>query len=301
MNVTLRHLRAAVSVARCGSFKSAADTMHVSQPALSQTISELESELEVTLFDRNSRSVKQTELGKNFVLGAQSVLVAFERLIQETGDVVQSRRGRVVVSCVSSIAGRVLPMAIRQCAQLYPEIDVVVQDAVAVEVLSSVQGGDADFGLTIEPIDLGSGMLFTPLHKDRFFLVCQSTHPLAKKRQVSWRALTGEALIALSTSSGTHGIINAELSRQKVDLAQLTLVSHLSTIHGMLEVGFGIAVLPKIALPVSHHPTLVSIPLVHPVMSRTIGVYRRRDRSLSPAATAFLDIARDVLQDMRNG
>ena len=88
MNVTLRHLRAAVGIARCGSFRSAADSLHVSQPALSQTISELESELGVTLFDRTSRSVRQTELGRNFVLGAQSVLVAFERLIgwNFTGD-----------------------------------------------------------------------------------------------------------------------------------------------------------------------------------------------------------------------
>lgn len=235
------------------------------------------------------------------MLGAQSVLVAFERLIQETGDVVQSRRGRVVVSCVSSIAGRVLPLAIRECAKRYPEIDVVVQDDVAVQVLSSVQEGDADFGLTIEPFALSSGMQFTPLHKDRFFLVCQSKHPLAKKRQVSWHALKGEGLIALSTSSGTHGLINAELARQQVHVAQLTQVSHLSTVHGMLEVGFGIAVLPKIALPVAEHPTLVSIPLVHPVLSRTIGVYRRRDRSLSPAAAAFLDVAREVLQDMEIG
>ena len=301
MNVTLRHLRAAVGIARCGSFRSAADSLHVSQPALSQTISELESELGVTLFDRTSRSVRQTELGRNFVLGAQSVLVAFDRLIQETGDVVQSRRGRVVVSCVSSIAGRVLPLAIMRCAQRYPEIDVVVQDDVAIQVLSSVQAGDADFGLTIEPAALSNGMQFEPLHEDRFFLVCQITHLLAKKRQVSWRALKGESLIALSTTSGTHGIISAELERQQVHVTQQTLVSHLSTVHGMLDSGFGVAVLPKIALPVPEHPTLVSIPLVQPVLSRTIGVYRRRDRSLSPAAAAFLDFTRDVLQELGLG
>ena len=300
MNVTLRHLRAAVGIARCGSFRSAAEALHVSQPALSQTISELESELGVTLFDRTSRSVRQTELGRNFVLGAQSVLVAFERLIQETGDLVQSRRGRVVVSCVSSIAGRVLPLAMMRCAQRYPEVDVVVQDDVAIQVISSVQQGDADFGLTIEPAALTNGMQFEPLYEDRFFLVCQSTHPLAKRHQVWWRALKGERLIALSTSSGTHGIINAELARQEVHVAQPTLVSHLSTVHGMLESGFGVAILPKIALPVPDHPTLVSIPLVHPVLSRTIGVYRRSDRSLSPAAAAFRDVTRDGLQEMRN-
>ena len=299
MNVTLRHLRAAVYIAKCGSFRSAADALHISQPALSQTISELESELGVTLFDRNSRSVKQTEVGKNFVLDAQNVLLGFERLIQETGDIVKSRRGRVVVSCVSSIAGRVLPLAIIRCAQRYPEIDVIVQDDVAIQVLSIVQEGNADFGLTIEPASLRNGMQFEPLHQDRFFLVCQNTHPLAKRQHVSWKALKGERLISLSTSSGTHGIISAEIGRQQVRVSQPTLVSHLSTVLGMLESGFGVAVLPKIALPIANHPTLISIPLIQPMLSRTIGVYRRHDRSMSPAASAFLDVIQEVLQDTR--
>ena len=87
--------------------------------------------------------------------------------------------------------------------------------------------------------------------------------------------------------------------RQGVVPARSTPVSHLSTVHGMLEAGFGISALPAIALPVRDHPTLASLPLVAPVVSRTIGVYRRRDRSLSPAAVTMLDTVREVLRQPR--
>ena len=299
MAVSLRHLRAAVSVARHGSFRRAAESAHLSQPALSLTVAELEQALGVTLFDRTSRSVNATDLGAAFVEGAARVLGDFDRLVKEVGDVARSRRGHVVVSCVSSLAGRVMPLAMRQCARAHPQVDVTVHDDVAVQVLAAVRTRAADFGLTMGPTDVGDDILFEPLHDDPFHVVVQRRHRLAARRQVSWRDLDGEMLITLSTSSGIHRLVDEELVRQRVAPARNTPVSHLSTVHGMLEANFGIALLPAIALPIARHPTLVARPLVRPEMTRTIGVYRRRDRSLSPAAEAVLDAVRQSLAALR--
>jgi DNA-binding transcriptional LysR family regulator len=297
MNVSLRHLRAAVGVARLGSFRRAAESVHLSQPALSLTIAELEQALGVTLFDRTSRSVHVTELGEAFVHGAVQVLGDFERLVQEVGDVARSRRGRVVVSCTSSLAGRVVPLALRRCARTHPEVEVIVRDDVAVQVLAAVRSREADFGLTMGPTEAGADVVFEALHQDRFHVVVQRTHRLARRRRVGWRDLDGETLVTLSTSSGIHRLVEDELVRQRVKPGRSTPVSHLSTVHGMLEAGYGIALLPAIALPVARHPTLVARPLVGPDIARTIGVYRRRDRSLSPAAATFLDAVREALRE----
>lgn len=299
MNVTLRHLRAAVGVGTYGSFRQAAEAVHLSQPALSLAISELEEQLGVKLFDRTSRSVTATELGSGFVQEAARLLGDLDRMVKEVGDVAKSRRGRVVVSCVSSIAGRVMPLALERCATSHPQIDVSIRDDVAIQVLAAVQARNADFGLTIAPQELSEGMSFEPLHEDRFHLVCPKNHPLARKREVAWQHLNGVSLIALSTSSGTHQMLRDEMVRQRVQPAQSTPVSHLSTVHGMLEAGFGVAVLPEIALPVPGHPTLVARPLVEPELSRSIGVYSRRDRSFSPAASAFLEVVRAVLRELK--
>ncbi len=65
----------------------------------------------------------------------------------------------------------------------------------------------------------------------------------------------------------------------------------------MLEAGFGIGILPAIALPVAGHPTLIAVRLVKPDLARTIGVFHLRDRSFSPAASALLEVVRSVLQN----
>lgn len=298
MNVTLRHLKAAVGVAQYRSFRRAAEAVHLSQPALSLAISELEEELGVMLFDRTSRSVATTEVGEAFVNGAIRLLGDFDELIGEIGDIAQSRRGKIVVSCVSSIAGRIMPLALRASSQQYPQVHVTIRDDVALQVLSAVRSREADFGLTIVPAQVGEDMLFEPMYEDRFHLVCPNDHRLARRRDVAWKELSGENLISLSTNSGTHQMVQEMLDDQHVEAAQSTPVSHLSTVHGMLETGFGVAILPEIALPVAGHPTLVSRPLTAPKFSRTIGAYRRRDRSLSPAASAFLGVVRDVFKSL---
>lgn len=298
MNITLRHLRAAVGVARHGSFRRAAESVHLSQPALSLAISELEKELGVVLFDRSSRSVAATDIGASFVEGATRVLRDFDQLIGEVGDIAQSRRGKVVVSCVSSIAGRIMPLALQACAERYPHVDVTVRDEVALQVLQAVRSREADFALTVSPAVVPGDMVFEAMHEDRFHLVCPLAHRLAAMAEVPWRALDGERLVTLSTNSGTHQIVYDALSHAGATPAHSTPVSHLSTVHGMLESGFGVAVLPVIALPVPGHPTLVSRPLVEPAMFRTIGAYSRRDRSLSPAAGALMEVVREVFASL---
>ncbi|MBU3651546.1 MAG: LysR family transcriptional regulator [Limnohabitans sp.] len=299
MHVTFRHIRAAVSVSEHGSFRAAAEAIHLSQPALSLAVSELEQLLGVTLFDRTSRSVTMTEVGQGFLQGASRLMEDFERLVHETGDIAQSKRGRVVVTCVSSIAGRVMPLALQRCTELFPKVEVTVRDDVASQVIAAVRSREADFAVTVQPLEVGDGMLFEPLSEDRFHLVCHRDHGLARRRTVAWHDLHGQSLISLSTSSGTHHMVHDELVRQRIEPARTTAVSHLSTVHGMLEAGFGVAVLPQLGLPVQGHPTLVVRPLVRPTMSRVVGVYRRLDRSLSPAASALLDVIRWVLDDAR--
>src|SRR5690606_1184956 len=121
-----------------------------------------------------------------------------------------------------------------------------------------------------EPDRLDNDVLFEPRLDDPFFVVCHKSHRLAQSSSVTWKDLADERLVALSTTSGMHRIVQHELLRQRVDISHATPVSHLSTVHGMLEAGFGVSILPSIALPVSDHPLLVSVPLTKPQLSRTI-------------------------------
>lgn len=301
MNVThftIRQMRAAVSVANHRSFRRAAEELHMSQPALSLAIAELERQLGVTLFDRTSRSVLATEVGSAFVHEAARLLHDFDQLAQDTANVAHSPRGRVAVSCVASVAGSVLPAVLRRCLALHPQIQVTVRDAVASQVIDTVRQREADFGVTMAPGELGDGMSFEPLHQDPLHVVIHRHHRFARKRNLTWNDLNGESLIALSTSAGAFQMVQDELMRKQVKLIRSIQVAHVNTLHAMVEAELGVSIMPALGVPIADHPRLTSRPLIKPALMRTIGVYRRCDRSLSPAATVLLDIVRAVLREL---
>ncbi len=295
LNITLRHLRAALAVAQHQSFRRAAEELHLSQPALSLTISELERNLGMVLFDRNSRMVRTTELGQTFLAQAGRLMGDLTRLVDWAGDVARSRRGRVVVATLASIAARAMPQVIRQCAARFPEIEVVIQDDLASRVNRSVRQGEADMGVTVQVPDGADDTLFEPLCEDPIHVVFQRTHRFSRDTAVAWRALAGESFIGLSSTSSIHAATHEEITRQGIVFERTNTFSNLATVHGMLEAGIGISVLPVLALPYAGHTLLASRPLVEPARSRQIGMLRRKDRSLSPAAEGFVEVLRETM------
>lgn len=295
MHFTLRQLRAAIAVAKRGNFRRAADELKLSQPALSLSIAELERSLGVTLFHRTSRMVAPTEIGAAFLPGAERLVVELDRLVSDVAKNAEARAGRVVVTCLASVAGRVIPAVINECSRRYPAIDIDIRDDLAGRMAEVVRHGEADFAITLAPRSLAEDLVFEPLFSESFFVVCQKSHRFAKASKVRWRQLEGETFIAFSTASGTHAMIDAEIIRARVSLGRRVTVTQLATVLGMLEEGVGVSVLPQLALPVERHPRLIVRPLIDPMLERTIGLLQRRDRSLSPAAAAFREVLFDTV------
>lgn len=297
MNITLRYLRAALAVARHQSFRLAAEEMHLSQPALSLAIAELERNLGVTLFDRSSRMVRVTEIGEAFLASAGRLVGDLDGLIKDVGSAARSRRGRVIVACLTSIAGRVMPALIRECESRYPDMQVEVRDELATRLLDLVRFGEADLGLTAQTQELHEDLGFNPLLRDEFHVVFPNGHRFESARRIAWTELAGETFIAFATTAGSHAMIDEQLASHRVTFRRSISVSHLATVTGMLEAGFGISILPRLALPVARHPTLRHRPLIKPGLHRTIGLVRRRDRSLSPAAAGFCEVLSELMAD----
>ena len=295
MNVTLRQLRAAVAVAEHLNFRRAAETVHLSPPAVSAAIAELEQALGIVLFDRSSREVRPSAAGASFLQGAARLLDDYDRLLRDATLINQARRGRVTVSCVSSLAGRVMPLALKACADRYPDLEIQVRDDVASQVMVSVRAGEADFGLGVAPDGEGREVAFTAQAEDPFFLVCARDHALAGRSRVTWKDLEDQRLVLPASGSGTWQIVTDQLVRAHVTLRSKTPVSHISTVYGMLEAGYGVSVLPATALPAAGHPILTTVAVHGPRLSRTLGIYQRRDRSLSPAAQTVLDLVLEAL------
>jgi DNA-binding transcriptional LysR family regulator len=178
---------------------------------------------------------------------------------------------------------------LQQYHEKYPRILLRVADAGAGDVLSSVVRGDADFGVNYvgahEPnID------FEPVLKEAFVVACRKDHALAKRRKVSWAELGKYDYMTVAKASGNRFLLDLALADTPGRPRSFCEVRHVMTVVSLVEAGLGIAAVPQLAMPPGDHPTLVSIPLVEPSVTRTVGLIRRRGIALSPAAQHLYDM-----------
>lgn len=289
MNFDLADLRAFVALAELESFRAAAEALHLSQPALSRRIGKLEDALGVRLFDRTTRSVNLTAVGRDFSRKARELLDELENTLLGIRDVAAKRTGEVTVACVPSAVYYFLPGVMKQYHERYPKIRVRVVDEDANAVLSTVIRGEADFGLnfigTQEP-----EIEFEPVLKEPFVAACRRDHPIARKRRITWAELNEHDYMTVAKSSGNRLLIDLALTDIPARPRWFYEVRHVSTLVALVEAGLGVAAVPRLAMPLTDHPTLVSVPLVDPAITRTVGLIRRRGRSLSPAAQQLYDL-----------
>ncbi len=294
INFDLQQLEAFVAVAERGSFRAAADHIHLSAPALSRRIDKLETILGARLFNRTTRDVELTALGSVFLERARSAMDDLESAMLGISDIAASRSGRVTVACVPSAAIYFLPSVVRSFSERYPLIRIRVIDEAAGQVLASVVSGESDFGISF----MGSqvpGVDFDPIHTDPFVLAMPRAHALAQRKSLSWAQLQDERLIAVARSSGNRQLLDDALAKAGVNPSYRFEVSHIATLLGMVEAGLGLAAVPRLTLPPGH-ASLVGVALVKPAVSRVLGLATRRGAALRAPARMFHDHLRSALK-----
>jgi DNA-binding transcriptional LysR family regulator len=288
----LPDLQAFTAVAALGSFRAAAQSLHLSQPALSRRIDKLEAALGVKLLERTTRRVSLSNTGREFARKAQSLLDELDATLLGIDDLAAQRSGIVTVACVPSATRYFLPQVLQRFHSQFPRIRVRIHDAHANEVLAAVSEGVADFGLNF----LGqheAGMRFKSLLSERFVLACRTDHPLAKQRNVTWAQLKDHAYLSVGTSSGNRLLIDRALASQPERPQPIFESRHVQTLLGLVEADLGVAAVPQLAMPKSSD-ILTSRTLSGPAVKRELGLITQRGRTLSPAATQLYGFIVDL-------
>jgi LysR family carnitine catabolism transcriptional activator len=292
MTAELRHIEAFLAVARCGSFTRAADELHVSQPALTVQIRQLEAALGVRLFDRNNRTVGLTQPGRELVAPFERVLLDIRSIVAGAHDFAAHRRGVVTVACLPSIAAELLPRAIADLATRHQGITVRVRDVVAARVLELVKSGEVDFGLgSAGRVD--HELTDRPLLSDRLAAFVHKGHALADKHHVTLREVAGYPLILTGPDSSIRELVERVLEREHVSVTVAQEATYMTTALGMAAAGLGIAILPHAAI--ASAPAVVRrVSIRSPALNRRIGIITKSGRSLQPAAQKLVEVLQSV-------
>ena len=288
VNFDLHDLIAFRSAAELANFRKAAEAVHISQPAFSRRIDKLEQALGVRLFERTTRRVTLTAVGREFARRVGAMLDDLDETLLTVRGVGTARMGEVNIACVPSTVYYFLSDVIHRYRERYPKLRVRIFDAGANEVLAAVARGEADFGLNFiggsEP-----GIDFGLLLEERFVAACRRDHPLAKLRKATWRDLAEHDFISVAKSSGNRLLLDQALAQVSGRPQPIYEAQHVTTLLGLVEAGLGVAAVPSLAMPGPEHPLLVSVPLSDPVVTRRIGLIRRQGRRLSPEAQQLYD------------
>jgi DNA-binding transcriptional LysR family regulator len=289
MKLDILGVQAFIAIAELEGFGRAAESLHITQTALSRRLQNLESLLGVRLVERTTRSVALTKIGQDFLPQARRLLGDLAMALGEIRESGKALRGDVTLASIASVGASYLPGVIRRYSALHPHNRVRVLDYLSPDVARAVARREAEFGINMQaPPD--PDLASIPILKDRYVAVCPAGHPLAKLKRLRWKELQPHALILSGHERGGRTLVDSALRAQRVGLRHYFEVQHSFTALGMVSQGVGIAVVPDLTLPKGAYPRLVAVPLVDPVVSRTLVLLSRNRANLSPAAQALYDL-----------
>ncbi|AXU94592.1 LysR family transcriptional regulator [Erwinia persicina] len=280
VNFDLNDLYAFRALVEYGNFRLAAESICLSQSALSRRIEKLESALGIRLFDRTTRRVTLTLYGQTFAARSDQLLFNVESLLGDITKVSQERVGLVTVATVPSAAYYFMPDVIRRFQARYPQVRVRIIDSSAGNVIEAVASGEADFGLCFAR-SLQPNIDFLPLVGDVYVAACRRDGPIASRKNLTWREFYQQDYVGLDKSSGNRNLLDQMLEHIIPERPSICETRHVTTMLGMVEAGVGIAAVPAMSMPSSEYSLLTSVPLTDPVVRRTVGLIRRSGRMQS--------------------
>jgi len=290
MKLPVDGVLAFVLLAELGNFSRAADRLALSQTALTRRIQRLEEFGGLRLLDRTTRMTGLTAVGHEFLPLARRLIGDLTKGIDRLRKTAGLALGHVTLATVQSVAFRQLPPILANYARSHPLNRVHLLERTGSLVTQAVRGFEADFAIHV----LGGvqpDLLEDVVTRDPFVLVCAREHALAASPRVAWAELGNTDLIALGGASGNRQIVKARLVAAGLPAQGRFVVESTPTALALCAANVGVAVLPAANGPATIGsvlaPGLLEIPLIDPVVFRSVGLVRRRGETPNPAAAAL--------------
>lgn len=280
----LRSMRQMVAIAEFGHMTRAAESLGVSQPALSAAVRKLEAELGTELFHRTGHGVEPTEAGKVFVEHAQITMRASDKTREAVRSLVGLETGSIRVGAGATATGYLLPGAIHAVRDEYPGLKFSIREAGSSAVAEGVVSGELDLGIVTLPVvhPRGDELMVIREIRDELLLIVPKGHALDGRKSFRWTDLEGESVIAFEAGSAVRGVIDSAAAAHGVGLAVVMELRSIEAIVQMVRAGIGVGFVSRYGLADG-----AGIHCKDGALTRTLGVVRRRDRFLSHAAGAF--------------
>ena len=291
---TLDQLRILRAIATEGSFKRAADSLYVSQPAVSLQVQNLEKQLNVPLFDRGGRRAQLTEAGHLLLSYGEKIISLCQETCRAIEDLQNLQGGTLIVGASQTTGTYLLPRMIGLFRQKYPDVAVQLQVHSTRRTSWGVANGQVDLAIIggEVPAELQDVLEIVPYAEDELALILPINHPLAKAETIQKEDLYKLNFIALDFQSTIRKVIDQVLTRCEIDTKRLKIEMELNSIEAIknaVQSGLGAAFVSVTAIDKELQMGMIHRTHIQDVeVRRTLSVIVNPNRYCSKAAEAFM-------------
>ena len=283
-------LRTFLEVCRLRSFSRAAEKLMVTQPAISAQIRTLENEVGARLFDRDGGKVTFTAAGKVFEPFAEHCLQCHSHIMVAIGELHRSPRGEISVSANEATSLHVLPTVFAQFKRQYSRVGLSIERADRAKTLESVLNREVDFGVVSLPVK-DPRLLVDTIHRDEVVLVAPKNHSLTARENVKFAEILQHSL--LLPKQGRQRELIEDLFRSHDVQPRIAMeVESSELLKRLIIAGLGMGFLPRINVIADERAGFLKVIKLEGIrLNRELAVVFRKDKTLTRAAHAFLEIA----------
>jgi DNA-binding transcriptional LysR family regulator len=290
---TLDQLRILKAIAAEGSFKRAADSLYISQPAVSLQVQNLEKQLNVPLFDRGGRRAQLTEAGHLLLNYGEKIIALCQETCRAIEDLQNLQGGTLIVGASQTTGTYLLPRTIGLFREKYPDVSVELQVHSTRRTSWGVANGQVDLAIIggEVPSELQETLAIIPYADDELALIMPSSHSLAKLETIEKEDLYKLKFITLDSQSTIRKVIDNVLSRYEIDTKRLKVEMELNSIEAIknaVQSGLGAAFVSTTAIEKELQMGTIHRAKINNVeIRRTLAVIINPQRYRSKAAEAF--------------
>lgn len=284
MNAT--QLRAFLVVAETASFSRAAEELHLTQPAVSKRIAQLEDELDTRLLDRIGRQVSLTEAGRALLPRARHILSEMEDSQRAIQNLAGEVAGQLRLGTSHHVGQHHLPTILRNYSARYPQVELDLHFLDSETACAEVSQGDLELAVITLPTTPPAELVAVPIWNDPLCFVCGQAHALAHVKQIAAKDLVRHPALLPARQTTTREILERSFAPLGAHIKTSLSTNYLETLKTMASIGLGWSLLPRTLVDDSLHEFKVR----GVQLKRKLGVVHHRTRTLSNAAREIITL-----------
>ena len=294
-----RRLKIFHTVARLLNFTRAGEQLHMTQPAVTFQIRQLEEQFNTRLFDRTHNKVTLTEAGKQVYMYADRILKLYDdmnhSITEMTGDV----SGGVSLGASTTIAEYMLPLLIGEFKLKYPDVNISLKESNSEDIIAMIENNVIDLAIVEGSVN-NKNLIVEQCRVDQLVVIMPNKHVLAKHAILHVKDILDHAFICRESGSGTQEAITNYVNQQSQN-SVLNICFELSSpeaIKGAVEAGMGISIVSRASIEKELKLGTLTAVELSPRLERPFSFVRQRYKFKSRAADELLGFAQEFCKKM---